>query len=284
MRYRSLQAENIRYHANSLAHKFAEASWFRPDEPVCIALQATLEDDRLLSGNVPQPQDWLRAWRIARDPRSWQAAERDDVTSNFICQIRTLAVQRRSWKALCVTMAEVVRNRKRDALRAATALSIGFDDKASRKLLMFKCDTPGLPSMSCLDADKTLLPYGARLAMIGCMPPDIPQMAEYDDDYARRTASGVVKLFERFCTRGGQLDEDLFESLLLKVRMVCVDGALLKTANLLRSGRMPNIVLIVRDPAHLIRTSTAKPLHGAHLFEEQHSRLFESRHAVLKAS
>ena len=93
MRYRSLQAENIRYHANSLAHKFAEASWFRPDEPVCIALQATQEDDRLLSGNVPQPQDWLRAWRIARDPRSWQAAEHDDVTSNFICQIRTLAVQ-----------------------------------------------------------------------------------------------------------------------------------------------------------------------------------------------
>ena len=125
------------------------------------------------SGNVPQPQDWLRAWRIARDPRSWQAAERDDVTSNFICQIRTLAVQRRSWKALCVTMAEVVRNRKRDALRAATALSIAFDDKNSRERLMFKCDTPGLPSMSCLDADKTLLPYGARLAMIGCMPPDI---------------------------------------------------------------------------------------------------------------
>ena len=75
---------------------------------MCIALQATLEDDRLLSGHMPQPQEWLRAWRIARDPRSWQAAERDDATPNFICQIRTLAVQRRSWKALCVTMAEVV--------------------------------------------------------------------------------------------------------------------------------------------------------------------------------
>ena len=180
MRYRCLQAEHVRSHEKSLGHKFAEASWFRPDEPVCIALQATVEDDRLLSGNVPQPEDWLRAWRISQDPRSWRAAEHDDVTSNFICQIRSLAVQRRSWKALCVTMAEEVRNRKREALRVATTVSIAFDDKGSRKLLMFKCDTPALPSKSCLDADLTLKPYGARLAMIGCMPPDLPKMSEYD--------------------------------------------------------------------------------------------------------
>ena len=127
---------------------------------------------------------------------------------------------------------------------------------------MFKCDTPELPTKSCLDADRTLLPYGARLAMIGCMPPDLPNMSEYDDDYARRTASGVVKLFERFCSHRGQLDEDLLQSLLLKVRVVCLDGALLvlKTAETLRISRMPNIVLIVRDPAHVIRTSTANPL------------------------
>ena len=88
-------------------------------------------------------------------PRSWQAAEHDDVTSNFICQIRPLVVQRRSWKALCVTMAEVVRNRKREGLRAAATVSIAFDEKAPRKLLMFKCDTPELPTRSCLDADRT---------------------------------------------------------------------------------------------------------------------------------
>ena len=281
VRYRSLQAENIRFHEHSLGHKFAQASWFWPDDPVCVTLQATMEDDRLLSGHVPQPQDWLRAWRICRDPRSWQAAEHDDVTSNFICQIRPLAVQRKSWKALCVTMAEVVRNRKREALRVATTVSIAFDDKASRKLLMFKCDTPGLPSVSCLDADKTLLPYGARLAMIGCMPPDLPKMSEYDDDYASRTASAVVKLFERFCTHRGELDRGLLESLLLKVRVVCVDGALIKTATVLRASR-PNSVLVVRDPAHVIRTSTAPALHKADLFEEQYSRLFSSRHAVLK--
>jgi len=282
VRHRSLQAENIRYHANSIGHKFAEASWFGPDEPVCITLQATQKDDQLMSGAVPQPTDWLRAFRISRDPRSWQAAEHDDETSNFICQIRHLAVQRRSWKQLCVAMAEVVRDRKREALRFATTISIAFDDKASRKLLMFKCDTPGLPSMSCLDADKTLLPYGARLAMIGCMPPDLPKMSEYDDDYARRTARNVVQMFERFCSRGGQLDASMLESLLQKVRFVCVDGALVKTANLLRTSGMPNIALIVRDPAHVIRTSTANPIQHADGFDEQYARLFSNRHAVLK--
>ena len=75
---------------------------------------------------------------------------------------------------------------------------------------------------------------------------------------------------------------DLLESSLLKVRVVCVDGALLKTANFLRITRMPNIVLIVRDPAHVIRTSTAVPLRNANLFDEQYNRLFSSQHAVLK--
>ena len=53
------------------------------------------------------------------------------------------------------------------------------------------------------------------------------------------------------------------------------------TSNIHRQ-RHGHIVLIVRDPAHLIRTSTAKPLHTADLFEEQQERLFSSRHAVLK--
>ena len=84
VRHQSLQCENIRAHSTSVAHKFAVQSWFKPDEPVAISLQASVADDMLLSGHVPQPQDWLRAWRLARDPRSWQAAEHDDVTPTFI--------------------------------------------------------------------------------------------------------------------------------------------------------------------------------------------------------
>ena len=284
VRHRSLQASHIRAHECAWGHKIAESSFFRPDAPARIMLQATADDDRLLSGSVPQPQDWLRAWRMSRDPRSWQAAEHDDITSNFICKIRSMPVQRKGWKKLCVTMAEVLRDRKRKALKEATTISIAFDDKNSRKLLMFKCDTPGTPSRSCLDADPTLLPYGARLAMIGCMAPDLPGMSEYDDDYARRTAGQVVKLFAKLCCPGrGPLDGDLFlESVLQKVRFICVDGALLKTAAYLRQERMRSVILITRDPAHVIRTSTSKPLQNAEHFDEQYSRLFKGRHAVVK--
>ena len=80
------------------------------------------------------------------------------------------------------------------------------------------------------------------------------------------------------------MDEDLLdlETVLRKVGVVCVDGAFLKTADVLRRTRMPNVVLIVRDPAHVIRTSTANPIQHADGFDEQYARLFSNRHAVLK--
>ena len=59
-------------------------------------------------------------------------------------------------------------------------------------------------------------------------------------------------MFERFCSPRGQLDEDLLdlETVLRKVGVVCVDGAFLKTADVLRRTRMPNTVL--NDIAHVI--------------------------------
>ena len=54
VRCRSLQAENISVHEKTLRRKFVVASWFLPEQPVCITMQATLDDDRLLSGNMPQ--------------------------------------------------------------------------------------------------------------------------------------------------------------------------------------------------------------------------------------
>ena len=44
----------------------------------------------------------------------------------------------------------------------------------------------------------------------------------------------------------------------------------------------PNTVIIMRDPAHIIRISCRDPLHDAGAFSEQYDRLFSRRHAVLK--
>jgi hypothetical protein len=70
----SLQAEHIIQHKDQDVHKLAVLAWLRPDEPVQLKLQASLSDDQLLSGSVPQREDWLRAWRVARTPQSWKAA------------------------------------------------------------------------------------------------------------------------------------------------------------------------------------------------------------------
>ena len=67
-----------------------------------------------------------------------------------------------------------------------------------------------------------------------------------------------------------------------KVRGVCVDGQLLKTAQEMQLSEFPNIIIIMRDPAHIIRISCRDPLHDADMFKEQYQRLFASKGAVLK--
>ena len=71
-----LQSEHIREHAEKDCHRVAVLAWIQPELPVPLTLQRSIEDDELLAGNVPQPPDWLRAWRATVSPASWRAAEK----------------------------------------------------------------------------------------------------------------------------------------------------------------------------------------------------------------
>ena len=88
IRPRSLQAQLIRQHVWGDLHKRAVRAWFRPDQPLLLDLQASQVDDELLRGAVPQPADWLRAWRASRTPQSWQAAAAGHETEHYIMNIR----------------------------------------------------------------------------------------------------------------------------------------------------------------------------------------------------
>jgi len=93
-------------------------------------------------------------------------------------------------------------------------------------------------------------------------------MHDWERGYAEKTANEVLKMIERLCTPYGDvLDAVLFDDILTKTRGLVVDGALLKTGKLLRDSKMPNIVLILRDPAHVIRPSCRDPLHDADQFK-----------------
>ena len=83
VRAASLQAEHLTQHRLYDNHRVAVLGWLRPDAPVELRLQASLSDDRLLAGSVPQPEDWIRAWRAARTPKSWQAAAESCESEHF---------------------------------------------------------------------------------------------------------------------------------------------------------------------------------------------------------
>ena len=106
----TLQAEHIKQHAQHYeAHKIAVWSHYHPDAPSRIVLQETYEDDRLLAGAVPQPEDWIWAWRAGRTPQSWKQAGRVSQTSNFVQQIRTRPVEGRATQQQVLIIRDEVR-------------------------------------------------------------------------------------------------------------------------------------------------------------------------------
>jgi hypothetical protein len=297
-----------------------------------------MADDRLLSGCVPQPADWLRTWAVSRDPRSWEAAVRGNGTEHYIAPMRARPVFQKSLKGMCRVMGEALRDKKRDMLQKAEYVSLGFDDKGERKLVMFKGDSetggseeevlarvaaevrkslslehrdavPDAPAScsdalappesnpdagprgapaSCSDAlapgSSMWLPYGAHMGMVGVMRSGKKDLEEFEDDYAVRTAREVIRLLRSLCTPSGdpEAGNALFAQVCAKVRVMAVDGALLKTGQVLIRDYFHNGILILRDPAHVVRTSCQDPLQEAEQFKEQDRRLFRDRHALLK--
>jgi len=281
----SLQAEHIRQHQDYDVHKLAVLAWLRPDEPVQLKLQASLSDDQLLSGSVPQPEDWLRAWRAARTPQSWKAAAETLKTEHFIRKTRDRSVGSRPLESMSRIIREAVRIRKRRAVRQSPAITLCFDDRAGYKLVRFRCRVRKNPAASQEDALPPLpsSKHAAAEGYLGCYQClRGSTLEDFADDYAERACREIIALLKRFCSPlGDSLDTDLYEHILAHVRVVVVDGALQKVAVLLREF-MPNLILVMRDPSHMIRIACKEPLVRTGRFEEQHARLFTARHALLK--
>ena len=239
-------SEHVREHIFTEQHERATACYMAPHAPVRIRTQSTEDDEMLLMGAVPQPCDWLRAWQWCRNPSSWVAAASRAGAENFISRIRShaLDIDRRAFQAMVRCMGEVHRRKKREWMRRATSIFLTFDDKSGRKLLRFKCDTPvcdakGKPKCfdakgkpTCFDAKRTdepqtMLSYGARHGIVGCMPARAFRkgLTDWEQDYAVRTKDGVVALLRRMLTPAGEpCDEATTRKVFRKVRGVCVDG------------------------------------------------------------
>ena len=297
----SIQAEHIKQHACSDVHKLAVQAYCRPDEPVRLALQRTGSDDRLLSGAVPQVVDWLRVWRWARDGDSWASAERKAHTEHWIDQIRDVGVKRKAIRSMAFVMREVIRAKKRQHVKAATCISISFDDRKAHKLVTFNCDTKvPLQHRGVLDqVDQDCQPTQVQVPLqhrgvldqqpwvsgvVGCLDKVHGEsLSSMDDDYAERTCVKLMEMIEKFSTPMGETlrDEAVYGKFITATRSIVVDGAALKTAVLLRERFLHNVILINRDPAHCVRTAVSEPWLRMPAFEEQHRTLFSGRHALL---
>ena len=285
VRAASLQAEHISQHRFYDNHRVAVLAWLRPDAPVELRLQASLSDDRLLAGSVPQPEDWIRAWRAARTPKSWQAAAESCESEHYIRHCRDRSVGARALEQQARVMREAMRQDKREALRRATCISLSFDDRKGYKLVLYRADAlgevpPAAPQGDAVSSRKAVASEG----LIGCFQClRGSTLEDLADDYGERAGREVLSVLSRFCTPLGESkDTVLFDHILVSVRAIVADGALQKVAQLLRNGSMPNVILIQRDPAHFVRIACKEPLVRTGRFEQQHVNLFTGQHALLK--
>ena len=280
----TLQAEHIKQHAQYDLHKIAERAYYRPDEPVSLAMQKSDADDRLLAGAVPQPEDWLRAWHAARTPQSWKTAAEAVEVEQYIHQIRMRpgSVRSRGLLSMAEIMREVVRRQKRQWIRDCTTIALSFDDRKGYKLVRFRCDAPF--DSAALAETQGAAPLAEmrgqpwREGIVGCFDcVHGSTLSDLAEDYAVRTGQQVERVVRTFCD-----DEELSALFLTRVKIVVADGALQKVAHVMKTTSMPSIVLISRDGAHMIRIACRDPLIRTGRFEEQHRRLFQSEHALIK--
>ena len=104
-----------------------------------------------------------------------------------------------------------------------------------------------------------------------------------DQDYGEHQVAKIIEMIKKFCTpMGAELDKDIYDKIRLATRSIIVDGALLKTAYLLKQRFFQKVILIGRDPAHMVRTGVADPLIRTGKFEKQHEMLFSGKRALLK--
>lgn len=181
---------------------------------------------------------------------------------------------------MLLIMREVIRERKRQSIRDCSSISMSFDDWKGVKVVKWKCDAPLLHSGAVVCE----IAY-AHHGILGCFEPlHDAKLADMSQDYAERTCRNVVHMVTTFATHliGGAIDTQVVAKFETATNSLIVDGALLKVGRLLKLNHFPNIKLILRDPAHAIRTACQEPLIRSGRFEEQNKRLFTAKHALLK--
>lgn len=199
----SVQTSAIRLHAKSDMHLAAWRLFQLPPGVGIVPTAAAKDQDiELLRGSVPQPEDWLQCWRHNELALSCRASSRISLTNEFIHSDRLALkeVERRAVASMRVVLQEVIREKKRNELRRAEAITISVDDKSPYRLIRFKSV-----------AENGEITRG----MFGLIPPLahlVSKPEDWDRDKSEAAAGTIISAIRAFCTPlNKELDSQLFD-------------------------------------------------------------------------
>ena len=245
-------------------------------------------DAELLKGNVPSAADWKDAWAALTDRVSLRCESR------VFCKKMSLGTsaitkRRKRHRRQLLVMAEVLRRRIRTVLSKATFISLAMDESKYRKIIRFRADLPCLKSSSLWrSAGASGFSVSGVLGILDCSK---KHASDFEDDHALTAVKQLDAFLTKFCTPLGRgrrdpqplaCDLDLKAHLLKTVTTIAADGASKERRALFLAVRemFPNLLIVIRDPAHAIRIAS-KALHCDDEFGKVWHDLFDSRHALV---
>ena len=193
--------------------------------------------------------------------------------------------RKRRRKQLCI-MAEVLRAEIRDVLRNVTSISLSLDESRYVKVIRYRADVPA--SGGCArNFGASGYCHGGVLGVLVC---NKRHAAEFEEDHAIAAVKQLGSFLTKFCTPLGRgirkavplaCDESLKSHVMRAVTSFSADGASKERRFLFLAARelFPNLLLVIRDPAHAIRLA-AKSLHCDDVFGDVWRELFDGRHAL----
>ncbi|CAE7037643.1 unnamed protein product [Symbiodinium sp. CCMP2592] len=276
------QAAALSNHAMSQCHRAAIKFLEDPSAPLEVLVQPEASDEALLHGHVPQPEDWLKAFCLVRNPVSFLKGEKQSENDSYIA-IRKCKVTRFSMKNLVSVMAEIVRRQKRAWIEKASHICVAVDDKAPYRLLRFRA------SFQAQDAqEEEPIAREGVLALLrhGTDSVSAMDVRELDEDYSARVAESVSKAIERLATPLGsdEPNEACVAAFRSHLWTVASDGhrANGKCVAILQRSFV-NVKVLFLDRAHQIRRA-ALPVSLQQTFQEYWDDIFGSvgvKHALV---
>ena len=193
-------------------------------------------------------------------------------------------LRKRRRKQLCL-MAEVLRVEAREVLRNATSISLSLDESKYRKVVRYRADVPAPVGGVAQDVGASGYCRSGVLGILHCRK---SRAAEFEEDHAAMAVKQLRSFLTKFCTPLGRrpgrgrrkalplaCDEALKSHVLATVNTISADGASKERRAVFLAAKelFPNLLIVIRDPAHAIRLAS-QSLHCDDVFGEVWRELF----------